>query len=101
MEVPEQAVLGNNRMLAVIGKNSELRYWFWPNIDYPQHIRGSLPGLFYSWKANTRFGWLTDSEWDKKQVYLPETNIVQTFLKTALAGSILTLYIVFFQDRTV
>ena len=81
MEVPEQAVLGNNRMLAVIGKNSELRYWFWPNIDYPQHIRGSLPGLFYSWKANTRFGWLTDSEWDKKQVYLPETNIVQTFFR--------------------
>jgi GH15 family glucan-1,4-alpha-glucosidase len=39
MEVPEQAVLGNNRMLVTIGKHGELRYLFWPTIDYPQHVR--------------------------------------------------------------
>jgi glucoamylase len=79
MEVPEQAVLGNNKMLATIGKHGELRYLFWPTIDYPQHIIGSLPGIFYSIKGVSHFDWLTDSEWTKKQEYLPDTNIIRTF----------------------
>jgi len=81
MDVPEQAVLGNNRMLATIGKHGELRYLFWPTIDYPQHVRSSLPGIFYSFKRENRFDWLTDPAWTKKQEYLPETNIVHTFFK--------------------
>jgi glucoamylase len=81
MKVPEQAVLGNNRMLATIGKHGELRYLFWPTIDYPQHVQGSLPGIFYSYKGENRFDWLTDSAWAKKQEYLPETNIVRTFFQ--------------------
>jgi glucoamylase len=81
MDVPEQAVLGNNRMLATIGKHGELRYLFWPTIDYPQHVRGSLPGLFYSSKGENRFDWLTDPAWAKKQEYLPETNIACTFFR--------------------
>jgi glucoamylase len=81
MDVPEQAVLGNNRMLATIGRNGELRYLFWPTIDYPQHILGSLPGLFYSFKGENRFDWLTDLAWTKKQEYLPDSNIVHTFFR--------------------
>jgi glucoamylase len=81
MDVPEQAVLGNNRMLATIGKHGELRYLFWPTIDYPQHVRGSLPGIFYSFKGENRFDWLTDPAWAKKQEYLPDTNIVRTFFR--------------------
>ena len=81
MNVPEQAVLGNNRMLATIGKHGELRYLFWPTIDYPQHVRGSLPGIFYSFKGENHFDWLTDPAWTKKQEYLPDTNIVRTFFK--------------------
>jgi glucoamylase len=81
MDVPEQAVLGNNRMLATIGKHGELRYLFWPTIDYPQHVRSSLHGIFYSFKRENRFDWLTDPAWTKKQEYLLETNIVHTFFK--------------------
>ncbi len=81
MDVPEQAVLGNNRMLATIGKHGELRCLFWPTIDYPQHVRGSLPGIFYSFKGEYHFDWLTDPAWMKKQEYLPDTNIVHTFFK--------------------
>ena len=81
MNVPEQAVLGNNRILATIGKHGELRYLFWPTIDYPQHIRGSLPGIFYSFKGENRFDWLTDPAWTNKQQYLLDTNIVRTFFK--------------------
>jgi glucoamylase len=81
MDVPEQAVLGNNRMLATIGKHGELRYLFWPTIDYPQHVRGSLPGISYSFKGKNSFDWLTDPAWTKKQQYLPDTNIVRTFFR--------------------
>ena len=81
MDVPEQAVLGNNRMLATVGKHGELRYLFWPTIDYPQHVRGSLPGVFYSFKGGNCFDWLTDSAWTKKQEYLLDTNIVRTFFQ--------------------
>ena len=81
MEVPEQAVLGNNRMLVTIGKHGELRYLFWPTIDYPQHVRGSLPGIFYSFKGENRFDWLTDTAWTKKQEYLPDANIVRTVFR--------------------
>jgi glucoamylase len=96
MEVPEQAVLGNNKMLATIGKHGELRYLFWPTIDYPQHILGSLPGLFYSIKGVRHFDWLTDSAWTKKQEYLVNTNILRTYfthynpnLKITLTDSVL------------
>ena len=81
MEIPEQAVLGNNNMLATIGKHGELRHLFWPTIDYPQHIRGSLPGLFYSFRGINRFDWLTDPVWAKKQEYLTNTNIVHTLFR--------------------
>jgi glucoamylase len=81
MNVPEQAVIGNNRMLSAIGKHGELRYLFWPTIDYPQHVIGSLPGLFFSSKGRTGFGWLTDSAWEKKQEYVAGTNVVCTFFR--------------------
>lgn len=85
IQVPEQAVIGNSQMLATIGKNGELRYLFWPTIDYPQHILGSLAGLFYSKKNTGRFGWLTDSPWERKQEYVGNTNILLTLFKNSEA----------------
>jgi glucoamylase len=76
--VPEQGVLGNNRMLATIGKNGELRYLFWPTIDYPQHILGSLPGLFYSRGGDKMFSWMTDIDWERKRQYVTDSNIINT-----------------------
>ena len=52
-----------------------------PPIDCPQHLRGSLPGIFYSFKGKNSFDWLTDPAWTKKQQYLPDTNIVRTIFK--------------------
>jgi glucoamylase len=85
-KTPEQAVLGNSQMLATIGKHGELRYLFWPTIDYPQHVLGSLPGLFYSHKERSNFGWLTDSPWEQEQKYQEDTNILLTVFKNAEAG---------------
>lgn len=89
-KVPEQGVIGNSQMLATIGKNGELRYLFWPTIDYPQHVLGSLPGLFYSNKDAGKFEWLTDFPWEGKQEYVENTNIMLTTFKNFEAGLIVT-----------
>lgn len=86
MEVSEQAVIGNSQMLATVGKNGELRYLFWPTIDYPQHVHGSLPGIFYSNKNESKFGWLTDFPWKHKQRYVRNTNILLTSFENPRAG---------------
>jgi glucoamylase len=88
--VPEQGVIGNSQMLATIGKNGELRHLFWPTIDYPQHILGSLPGIFYSNKNSSKFGWLTDFPWKIEQKYIENTNIMSTTFKNFEAELILT-----------
>ncbi len=86
MEIPEQAVIGNSQMLATIGKHGELRYLFWPTIDYPQHVLGSLPGVYYSNKSASKFGWLTDFPWEKRQEYTGNTNILLSSFKNSEAG---------------
>jgi glucoamylase len=85
MEVPEQAAIGNSQMLATIGKNGELRYLFWPTIDFPQHVLSSLPGIFYSNKNTSEFGWLTDFPWKQKQEYIDNTNILTTLFENSEA----------------
>jgi glucoamylase len=89
-KMSEQGVIGNSQILATIGKNGELRHLFWPTIDYPQHVLGSLPGLFYSNKNARKFGWLTDFPWKSKQEYVENTNIMLTTFKNFEAGLIVT-----------
>jgi glucoamylase len=82
----EQGVIGNGQLLATIGKRGELRHLFWPTIDYPQHILGSLPGIYYSKRDTSRFDWLTDSPWEQKQEYVADTNILLSYFKNSEAG---------------
>jgi glucoamylase len=89
-EVPEQAALGNRQMLATIGKSGELRYLFWPTIDYPQHVLGSLPGIFYSRSQLGKFNWLTDSPWERKQEYVKNANILSTTFENTEAALVVT-----------
>jgi glucoamylase len=85
-KVSEQGVIGNGQMLATIGKRGELRHLFWPTIDYPQHVLGSLPGIFYSNKNDSKFSWLTDFPWEQKQEYVANTNILSSFFKNSEIG---------------
>jgi glucoamylase len=89
-KTPEQGVIGNSQMLVTIGKNGELRHLFWPTIDYPQHILGSLPGLFYSNETAGKFGWLTDFPWKSEREYVENTNIMLTTFKNPEAGLIVS-----------
>ena len=85
-EISEQGVIGNGQMLATIGKRGELRYLFWPTIDYPQHVLGSLPGVFYSNKVTGKFEWLTDFPWENEQKYVAETNVLLSRFKNPESG---------------
>jgi glucoamylase len=89
-DMPAQGVVGNSQILATIGKRGELRYLFWPTIDYPQHVVGSLPGLFYDGKNGNRFAWLTDPPWNSEQQYVEDTNILQTVFKNSEGGLTVT-----------
>ncbi len=37
--------------------------------------------MFYSYRGEGRFGWLTDAEWEKKQEYVPDANVICTFFR--------------------
>jgi glucoamylase len=85
-QLSEQGIIGNGQMLATIGKRGELRHLFWPTIDYPQHVLGSLPGISYSNKNTSKFGWLTDFPWEPKEEYVADTNILLSFFKNSEIG---------------
>jgi len=78
LSTSQQAPMGNRSTLITIGKNGELRHLFWPSHNYPQHIRGSLPGLFLQGDKEDSFSWLTDSPWMRKQRYLADSTILET-----------------------
>src|SRR5215831_8522024 len=78
LSTSQQAPMGNRSTLITIGKNGELRHLFWPSHNYPQHIRGSLPGMFLEAGEKDSFSWLTDSPWVRKQRYLPDRTILET-----------------------
>lgn len=70
--------MGNRSTLVTIGKNGELRHLFWPTHNYPQHVRGSLPGIVAAKSGTESFSWLTDHPWSRKQRYLPDSTILET-----------------------
>src|SRR5207244_2551409 len=74
----QQAPMGNRSTLITIGKNGELRHLFWPSHNYPQHVRGSLPGILAGRNGNESFSWLTDDPWIRKQRFLPASTILET-----------------------
>src|SRR6266581_3755006 len=61
LSTSQQAPMGNRSTLITIGKNGELRHLFWPTHNYPQHVRGSLPGIICGKGQNESFSWLRDA----------------------------------------
>src|SRR5215469_7553838 len=78
LSTSQQAPMGNRSTLVTIGKNGELRHLFWPTQNYPQHVRGSLPGVRFELDGKDSFSWLTDDPWIRKQHYLPDSTILET-----------------------
>ena len=78
LSTSQQAPMGNRSTLVTIGKNGELRHLFWPSHNYPQHVRGSLPGILAGRSGNQSFSWMTDDPWIRKQRFLPDSTILET-----------------------
>src|SRR6266705_4029223 len=78
LSTSQQAPMGNRSTLITIGKNGELRHLFWPTHNYPQHVRGSLPGIICGKGQSESFSWLTDDPWTRRQRYLPDSTILET-----------------------
>src|SRR5437870_12849577 len=74
----QQAPMGNRSTLITIGKNGELRHLFWPSHNYPQHVRGSLPGILASRNVTESSSWLTDDPWIRIQRFLLDSTILVT-----------------------
>lgn len=75
-------VIGNSRLLVTLNNYGELLSLFWPNIDYPQHNRKSLTGLTIKGKTH----WFTAPDWQSKQHYEQDTNILITELTNQKLG---------------
>ncbi len=78
--------MGNRSTLVTIGKNGEVRHLFWPTHNYPQHVRGSLPGMICGKNEADSFSWLTDDPWARRQRYLPDSTILETTFVNARDG---------------
>ncbi|KNZ68442.1 glycoside hydrolase 15-like protein [Thermincola ferriacetica] len=73
------SVIGNGRMLATLGRNTELYRIFWPHIDNFQHLQNSFAGIF----MHGAMRWLTDPGlWRHEQSYCEDTNVVETLLQS-------------------
>jgi glucoamylase len=86
LSTSQQAPMGNRSTLVTIGKNGELRHLFWPTHNYPQHVRGSLPGLAGGKDGTESFSWLTDDPWKRRQRYLLDSTILETIFTDDRGG---------------
>lgn len=70
------AIIGNSRLLASLGRNGRLYRLWWPHIDYPQHVDEIRTGIKIAGKME-RTSWFDDAQdgWSFGAAYVPRTNI--------------------------
>lgn len=74
------AIIGNSRLLACLTDKGELIRFFWPNIDYQQHIENMYTGILFTGRQNGTT-WFHETNWNHSQSYVEDTNIVRTMHK--------------------
>ncbi|QLC49606.1 glucan 1,4-alpha-glucosidase [Methanolobus zinderi] len=70
------SILGNRHLLVTMGKKGELFNFFYPGRDFAQHLEESQACLY----DGNRLIWSNDHEWQVRQNYVENTNIVNTEL---------------------
>ncbi|MDG0792490.1 hypothetical protein OMP38_17615 [Cohnella ginsengisoli] len=72
------AVIGNGRTLASIGRTGRIYRLWWPHIDFPQHVDVIRTGLkMDGFGDGTVWFDEADAGWTHEIAYVPRTNIVQ------------------------
>ncbi|WP_261302332.1 glycoside hydrolase family 15 protein [Paenibacillus andongensis] len=77
------AIAGNSRFLASLGRTGRLFRLWWPHIDYPQHVDEIRTGLFIDGMSNET-SWFDSSEdgWQHAAGYVDRTNIFRVKSKS-------------------
>lgn len=70
------AILGNDKLLVSMGEKGDLLGLFYPRRDWAQHVGESKACIYKGGKLL----WLDSPEWNVKQEYLGNTNIIKTHL---------------------
>ncbi|WP_306795300.1 glycoside hydrolase family 15 protein [Cohnella sp. GbtcB17] len=72
------AVAGNGRMLASLGRTGRLYRLWWPHVDFPQHVDEIRTGLKLDHSSSGTVWFDADEDgWQHRIEYVPHTNIVQ------------------------
>lgn len=71
---------GNSRILVSIGSKGEIMTFFAPRVDYAQHVREALPGVWLPDEPRGRFVYTFDSTFRRDQWLRPSSNILETNL---------------------
>ncbi|MBP2030684.1 oligosaccharide amylase [Methanohalophilus levihalophilus] len=69
-------IIGNSKMLVTMGERGELFSLFYPGRDQEQHLSGSKGYLYFDGNLLSQ----DSKHWSRKQMYLENTNIVNTIL---------------------
>src|SRR5690606_20866927 len=70
------AIIGNSKLLASLGRTGRMYRLWWPNIDTPQHIDAMRTGLQWADNPVTWFDEAADG-WQHEIAYVDRTNIVR------------------------
>ncbi|PWW06176.1 oligosaccharide amylase [Paenibacillus cellulosilyticus] len=69
------AIVGNSKMLAALGRTGTIYRLWWPHIDFPQHADAVRSGIRFEGQTE----WLDDSDsnWSHTAEYVEKTNIFE------------------------
>jgi oligosaccharide amylase len=84
-------LIGNGRVLAKVQEDGALTEAFYPSIGFYRHIIQSQFGLFE--RALGRTVWLSGREFEARQEYLEDTNVLQTRFKRGALTFLLTDFV--------
>jgi oligosaccharide amylase len=80
------AVVGNEETLVTLGEAGEIMAWFYPQKDHAQNIHECLPCVYDGPPGQGRLIWSYESEFQRHQEYLGDSNAVVTTLTSESLG---------------
>ncbi|MBD2871288.1 glycoside hydrolase family 15 protein [Paenibacillus arenilitoris] len=76
------AIIGNSKFLASLGRTGRMYRLWWPNIDFPQHVDAVRTGLQ---REGGSVAWFDEEGggWTHEAAYVPATNILRVQARSA------------------
>ncbi len=84
------AAISNGQVLATLGGAGEIMTFFYPRIDFAQNVHECLPALYVGDPSHGIFMWTFDPQFQRRQEYVSDTNIVRTELTLSTPPLVMT-----------